>query len=431
MKNKDYRQSKIFYGWWLVLVCMLIQAVGYGTSLYLYSVLIGAIGKDFQSGRFVLMIGVSGMLLLTGLMSPKIGSLLDRYPLKRILIAGALIMGSGFILMSFSPHISMVIVCYAVFVSLGMAILSPLSCSLLLTRWFTRYRGFALGISALGTQLGGAVFSPVMAHFIGLYDWRIAVAGLGIFIMVFIPLLAWFFIYDHPENKGLHADGDHPPEGWEREPDDVQAAARSEARTSSLKKIFTGRNFIIVVLIMGVSSMVYSGLLSNISLIALDNGQTLERGALLVSLLSVVGMVSSPLMGRLSDLFSVRVTLTLLSLTGVLALALFTQASSFPLLVAAVVCFGFFGGAVVPVWSSVISRLYDPRIYGRVFGASTAIVYSMAAFAAPIIGLLYDFSGSYQLTFVVLLIATLLLLVSISRVRPQETRESFEQSPRA
>lgn len=156
--SEEGAQPRIFYGWWLILVCLLIQAVGFGTSLYLYSVLIGAIGTEFTASRFVLMMGVSGMLLLVGLMSPKIGILLDRHPIHKVLTIGAIVMGSGFVLMSFSSNIYHVLICYALFISLGMAILSPLSCSILLSRWFVRHRGLALGISALGTQLGGVVF---------------------------------------------------------------------------------------------------------------------------------------------------------------------------------------------------------------------------------------------------------------------------------
>lgn len=427
MKNKAGGQPAIYYGWWLMLVCVLIQGVGYGTSLYLYSVMIGGIGEEFKSGRFLLMVGVSGMLLLTGLMSPKIGSLLDRFPIKKILVAGGLVMGAGFILMSFAPHISVIILCYAVFIALGMTILSPLSCSVLLTRWFSRYRGLALGISALGTQLGGVVFPPIIALSISHYDWRITAAGLGVFIMVFIPLLAWFFVYDHPADKQLQKDGRREPsEG------DVSGKPKPDAEVIpknmiSLKDILTSRNFIIVVIFMGFLSIVYSGLLANLSLVAIDKGQTMERGAFLVSLLAMVGMVSSPVMGRVSDLLSVGATLATLCLTATIALFLYLRADSFAMLIAATVFFGFFGGGVVPVWSAVISRLYDSRIYGRVFGASTALVYSMAAFSAPAIGLLYDLTASYQITFLILLVASLLVVLCAFGVKPQ-AREIIDEA---
>ncbi|MFO7552492.1 MAG: MFS transporter [Haliea sp.] len=420
MHNKDKSFPRIYYGWWLILVCLLIQAVGFGTSLYLYSVMIGAIGTEFEGSRFVMMMGVSGMLLLVGLMSPKIGSLLDRYPVKRVLIAGAVVMGSGFILMAFSGNIYHVVVFYALFIALGMTILSPLSCSLLLTRWFVRHRGLALGVSALGTQFGGLVFPPVVAAISAAYDWRVAAICLGVFILCFVPALAWFFVYDHPCDKGLHPDGDGG-EGIVAGPGGASTTAdAARAPTFSMRAIYSSPNFIIVVAIITFMSMIYSGLLSNISLIAVDKGETLQRGAFLVSLMSLVGMVSSPLLGRLSDILSVRKTLVVLSGSALLALVFFHQAQGYGGLVAAMVCFGFFGGAVVPVWSAALSRLYDSRIYGRVLGASSAVVYSLAALSAPTIGFLYDLTQSYQITFVILASVAILLIVSIARITPQQ-----------
>jgi MFS family permease len=414
--SEERAQPRIFYGWWLILVCLLIQAVGFGTSLYLYSVLIGSIGAEFTASRFVLMMGVSGMLLLVGLMSPKIGILLDRHPIHKVLTVGAIVMGSGFVLMSFSSNIYHVLICYALFISLGMAVLSPLSCSLLLSRWFVRHRGLALGISALGTQLGGVVFPPIVGYFNAAYDWRVTVVGLGIFILLFIPLLVKLFICDFPEEKNLHPDGLSQDAGI----DALAAVKTSENEPPadvSMRKIFTSANFIIVVAIVTFMSIAYSGILANVSLIAVNNGATLARGAFLVSLLSLAGIVSSPLLGRLSDVLSVRQTLVVLCASAMLALLLFAMATDYTMLIPAVICFGFFGGAVVPIWSASLSRLYDSAIYGRVLGASSAIVYSLAALAAPTIGFLYDITGGYQVTFLILLGVTALLTLATIGIR--------------
>lgn len=407
-----------YYGWWLVLICLLIQAVGFGTSLYLYSVLIGAIGEEFHASRFRLMVGVSGMLLLTGLMSPKIGSLLDRFSIRWILTLGAAVMGAGFVAMSFASNISLIMICYALFISLGMAILSPLSCSVLLTRWFSGYRGLALGISALGTKLGGVVFPPIMALMIAQYGWRVSAAGLGIFVMLSIPLLVWAFVYDHPEEKGLQIDGGKKDATIGREAAEAKDAHGVGAETGvSLKSIVTSRNFIIVVVFAAFLSVVYSGLLPNLSLLATDKGHDINTGAFLVSLMAMVGMVSSPVTGRMSDVLGARSSLIFICLVAALALFLYLRADSLPILIAATVLFGVFGGGVVPVWSAAIARLCDSRMYGRAFGASTAIVYSAAAFSAPAIGFVYDRTASYQTTFSILLATGLLVALLGAGIR--------------
>ncbi len=236
-----------------------------------------------------------------------------------------------------------------------------------------------------------------------------------------MPALAWFFVHDHPREKGLYADGDSAAGVGDAfgEGEQSSEAGATKKVDFSMRAIYTSTNFIIVVAIITFMSMIYSGLLSNFSLIAVDKGETLQRGAFLVSLMSLVGMVSSPLLGRLSDMLSVRKTLLVLTASALLALVLFHQAQGYGVLVAAVVCFGFFGGAVVPVWSAALSRLYDSRIYGRVLGASSAVVYSLAALSAPTIGLLYDLTESYQITFVILASIATLLILSISKIKPQ------------
>ena len=74
----------------------------------------------------------------------------------------------------------------------------------------------------------------------------------------------------------------------------------------------------------------------------------------------------------------------------------------------------------MPVWSAALSRLYDSRIYGRVLGASSAVVYSLAALSAPTIGLLYDLTQSYQITFVILATIATLLILAIGKIKPQQ-----------
>ena len=197
----------------------------------------------------------------------------------------------------------------------------------------------------------------------------------------------------------------------------VKTSADEPPAEVSMRKIFTSANFIIVVAIVTFMSIAYSGILANVSLIAVNNGATLARGAFLVSLLSLAGIVSSPLLGRLSDVLSVRQTLVVLCSSAMLALLLFAMATNYTMLIPAVICFGFFGGAVVPIWSASLSRLYDSAIYGRVLGASSAIVYSLAALAAPTIGFLYDITGGYQITFLILLGVTVLLTLATIGIR--------------
>ncbi len=127
---------------------------------------------------------------------------------------------------------------------------------------------------------------------------------------------------------------------------------------------------------------------------------------MLVSILSLTGMVFSPLIGRLTDFISIRQSLWLVCVVGAATIMLFSAASGFSSLLTASISFGVLGAAILPTWAATFGKLYDSAIYGRMFGASTLIVYGFAALAAPMIGAIYDRTGGYGVTFGALLALT-------------------------
>jgi MFS family permease len=414
-------QARFFYGWWLVVLATLIQAVGFGTSLYLYSVLAGSLEQEFPSGRFMLMMGASGLFLATALMSPLIGRLLDPVSISVMVTLGALVMGAGFVLMAFATHIWQVIVLYTVFIAAGMATLSPLTTSTLLSRWFDRHRGLALGIAALGTQLGGLAIPPLMAYFIELYDWRQAVIVLGVAILIFGPLLARFGLVDHPHQKGLEVDGDTRPRTLAG-----PGAESAPLASPGFRLLFRERNFLLLVAIIGALSAVNVGLLSNLSLFAIDIGESPARAALLISLLAVLGMIASPLTGRLCDVFNIRLVAALVVGCMAIALVVFTVANHYTVLLLATFFHGLAGGAIVPLWAALVARLYDVRIFGSIMGSATLVVFSAIAVAPPFAGWIHDFTGSYRLLYLIFLGAMLLALLLVTRLQvPASHRDKF------
>jgi MFS family permease len=415
-ENDNQKKPTIFYGWWLVAICLLMQSIGVGASLYLYSVVAGALEQAFPSGRFLLMMGATGLLLTMALMSPKVGTLLDRFPVRRVVIAGALIMGLGFILIALSTNIWQVIFCYALFIGAGMATLSPLTASTLLSRWFLRHRGSALGIAALGTQFGGLIYPPIIAHFIEVADWRLAIGGLGVFIILVMPALAYFTIIDRPEDRGVHPDGD-------KEPLTTGSGDAPERPKVTLASLFTQRTFILLVIAIGGASAVNTAAIANLSLFATDLGASAERGAYLVSLLSMLGMISSPLAGRFCDVWNIRLVASAMLLLSAVAALVFIGAASYPMLLLAALLQGITGGSLVPVWASLVGRIYGTLIYGQVMGATTMVVFGMTALAPPFAGWVHDLTGSYRLLFLVMFAVMAIAIASLLMLRIPATSD--------
>lgn len=412
----------VFYGWILVLVLMLLVSVGMGTTMYLYSLVAGAVGIEFAASRLVLMTGSTGMLLVLGLCSPTLGALLDRYPSKWILIASALIMGLGFVLVAVSSSVWMVMACYVLLISIGATCMSLLTTATLLTRWFVQYRGLAIGIAALGTQFGGFFYPPLFAAAMEAYDWRIAIGAMGILVMVVAPVLIWLFIADYPEQKNLLPLGADRGSTLER-PGGEKAPPLPKL---ALSRLLLQRNFWLVVLIAGAGMATNTTLLANLSLFATDLGEPAVRGAFLVSLVALLGVFASPFLGWLSDTINLKAVVAIMLLCLAAACLMFSIADNYALLLTAAVFMGIGGGGVFPVFASMLAHLYDTRVYGQVMGTATLLNSIMTAATPLFAGWVFDSTGSYRLLFITLMAVLLAMLACAWLLQvPRQASEKF------
>ena len=417
-------QVTVFYGWILVLVMLLLLSVGWGTTVYMFSVVAGALHGEFAPSRAVLMTCSTGMMLMVGLSSPVLGKLLDRYPNKIILALGAISMGLGFIAVALSPVIEAVVLSYILLIGLGMATLSTLTVSTLLSRWFVRRRGLAIGIAALGTQFGGFLYPPIFAAVMESYDWRIALGGLGVIILIVLPLFIWLLIVDRPEQKGLHTDGDSAPAA----PPTNHTA--TPADKLSLLQLFAQRNFLLVVCVVGSAVAANTVLLANLALFATDLGEQAVRGAYLVSLVALLGIFFSPLVGWLSDSINIKIVTMLITASLAISCLIFSVADSYTTLLIAAFFMGVGGGGVFPLWASLVGKLYTTRIYGQVMGATTLVIALLTAIGPPLGGWIHDTTSSYRLLFLILLVLLGAMTLLTTLIRVPESDASSTQNTR-
>lgn len=411
-------KRRMFYGWFLVALTLFLQSIGVGTTLYMYSVIAGAIGTDMPSARSVLMLGSMGMLVVGALLSPFVGRLLDRHPMKWIIISGGLALGLGFILLGFSTKIWHVVLCYMVFMGVGLTALGSVVASTLLARWFVRYRGLAIGISALGTQFGGFAYTPMLAAMIEAYDWRIAVMLMGLVILILVPVAAYLWVVDYPSDKQLEPDGDAAAPAPAGPAISAETPAHPDAGLP-FRKLMMRPNFIILFIFAGtLGGVVNNAVIANLSMFATDIGESVTRGAFLVSLLAFIGLFTSPLTGWLGDRINIKIVAAALTLSMAMASLLFSVADSYPLLLIATVFQGMAGGGFFPLWALLVARLYHLSVYGQVMGTTAVAAFGGAAIGPVFAGWLFDLTDSYRLVFLIFLVKLLLVTVLVTMLRP-------------
>ena len=134
------------------------------------------------------------------------GYVLDRVPARRIMLGG---LAAIVLALAYIPFISSLwelIAVYVVF-AIGLATGGLLPSMVILTRWFVRYRGIAVGLLLLAASVGGAIFPAFVGGMLETSGWRQTVlflAGVGGGLML-APIL--FLVRSHPRDMNLRADG--------------------------------------------------------------------------------------------------------------------------------------------------------------------------------------------------------------------------------
>jgi MFS family permease len=199
---------KKFYGWRVV--------VAGGTLQFFQSMLLnqafGAYLAALVQDRGWSKTALSGAAALksteAAILGPALGWLVDRYGSQRIVRAGVILFGLGFMLLSQTDTLAAF---YAAFVvlALGASMCSNMVVSVAIIQWFEKRRAHALSSSQFGAAVGG-LFVFAVAWAIQTYGWRVTAFGSGVVLIVCGWPLA-NMVKSRPEDMGQRIDG-LPPE---------------------------------------------------------------------------------------------------------------------------------------------------------------------------------------------------------------------------
>jgi len=204
-------KARIFYGWWIVILGCLINAVGAGILYHSFTVFFLPLKRDFgvTSAAISLLCGASR--LEGGIEGPIVGHLIDKFGPRVMIIAGAIMTGLGFILLSMVHSFWSFFFVYIFIVSLGFNAGFSHPISTAVNNWFIRHRGLGFSCINASMSIGGMILAPFLSYIILNFGWRIGAVTAGLMILIVgIPLA--LPIYRSPELVGLRPDGKILPE---------------------------------------------------------------------------------------------------------------------------------------------------------------------------------------------------------------------------
>lgn len=386
--------------WQVTGATMATQMAQAGLLIYGFSALALPLQREFGASMRDVALATTCLSLASSFGAPLAGRLIDHWSIRKLMLLGAAMLALGFGLVSQAQQLWQVWLAYALILPMANLLLGQLTSAALITRWFTARRGSAMGLSALGTSLGGFVFPVLLTALSTVLGWRMAVALIALAAAVVVAGIVYFVVDDGP----------HPAKGSGQEAGPQISAFTILARPA----------FWIITLAVGIKIATYFGLINNLAAYA----GTLEvnefRAATLVSTLSLASMAGKLGFGYIADraplkwLFFAALVLTVVSF-GVLLVA-----SGYPSLFAACLMLGLATGGMLPMWSLIVAEQLGEAGFGRAMGLTNLFMVPLTASAAPLAGWAFDTTGSYQgvilASMAVLAVAALLVLA----LKPQQ-----------
>src|ERR671925_1825248 len=179
----------LFYGWWIVIIGCILDAVKGGTfnsgfSLYFLPVL-----TELNLTRAATSLPFSLAKLESALQGPLVGYLIDRFDLRVMMVLGTIAAGLGFVLLSYTHSYLSFLLVFIGLLSFGFQAGFNQASMAAVNHWFLKRRGLAMAIVQTGQAIGGVVIFPLVALAILKLGWRHAAFLSGVVVLMLVPLV--------------------------------------------------------------------------------------------------------------------------------------------------------------------------------------------------------------------------------------------------
>jgi MFS family permease len=319
------------------------------------------------------------------------GWFVDRFGPRRLMLAGALMAGGALVGLGSVSTLTPFYVCY-LFNALGNVCGGPLPSQVLLSRWFDRDRGKAMGFAYLGIGIGGALV-PLLAHRLtNAFGWHTALIVLGV-LMVVVAFPSPLFVREWPEGAALPAAAELVPIG-------------PVLRTPAFYLLLVGSMC---------SIGAVGGTMQNLKLyLSLDRQYPQGLIAGVLSLVLVGSLVGRVLMGYLADRWPrQRVMLLIYSLVAASIPILFLGSGTTSLYVFAL-AFGIGLGGDYMIIPLMAADLFGVKALGRLLGIVLTGDGIAESVMPMVVAGIRDRTGSYAPGFAVLVGLAVLGAIAVS-----------------
>jgi MFS family permease len=397
--------------WWIVAASLIGNVVGPGPAvIFTVNVFMVPVTSELHWTRGMFSSGLLASAVISPIMTPIFGNLLDRFGIRRVALPTTILYGLALCSLSAMRADAF----WAIFLMIGCAAgfgacFGPIVYSKSITAWFDKERGIALGIATCGVGLGTLALPELAQHVIAAAGWRAAYIAVGITTFVLAFSMIAIFVREPP---GYH---------------ERMLAARAAPHVDgpqplglSTRAAITGtRQFWLLALIFLIEGTACNGILSgNFVPMLTDRGYTPASAAALLGVSGLAAMVARIIVGFGLDFVHGPTFSAVVMLLPPVGVGLLLSHGAAPTPFFAAICIGLAIGAEVDMLGFFVSRYFGRRSFGTLYGLIFALFVLGIGSGPAYLGFGFDHFHSYDpvlKVFLVLLVIAAVLFLPLGK----------------
>jgi MFS family permease len=411
-----------FYGWLLVGVAFVTMAVGVNARTA-FSLLFPPILAEFGWDRGVTAGAFSFGFLVSAIVTPSVGRLIDRRGPLLVVEAGVVTMGAGLLLATLAREPWQLYLTLGALVGGGVNCMAYTGQSLYLPNWFVARRGLALSVAFSGVGVGSIAILPWLQSRIASDGWRSGCWMLGILVLALLGPLN-LLLRHRPEDMGLEPDGRRPAGAAADSTGNIVDRAWA-AIDWTLGRALKTRRFWWAALGYFSALFVWYAVQVHQTKYLTEIGFSPAEAAWSLGWVSLVAVPGQIALGHLSDRIG-REWVWAIGNGGFvlccLALILLGRHPTMALLCAMVVAQGTLGYGITSVMGAITIEIFAGRNAGSIFGTVMLSAILGGATGPVVAGVLHDVTGSYTPAFWICIGLNAVSAMAIFRASPGKVR---------
>ena len=412
-----------FFGWRMVFTGLAVEFTVIGFLFYSFPIFWPYLISELGMTESQLGMVTAFYFIPVAILAIFVGRALDKYSVKNFMMIGSMIYAVGLFSLSFINSFWSLITIYLTILALGSIMMGNLAVAKLISNWFDKNAGRALGIAAVGISFSGVVLPLIVDPLLDIVGWRnVYVIFASVVLFIILPLI-FFVVIDDPYTVNQVKDG-----------------MKRDLEEESLPKVMTSKNllskkvFWIISIAFAFQFLSMMGVIAflpiHASKMGLDQtwnliGFPVKQYVFAYALAAFGGVLGKLIFGYLIDIMKAAYPSMLamsLQATGIFGFTYFSEPSIFLL---SALIFGLGYGAATPLMTACYLRAFGSNNLGKARGISSPIVAPLQPIGILITSIFIGFQDTYFVAFNIMGCFAIVAVVLASQISEPQTDQKI------